>query len=185
MNVLRNITPPAREGVYFVQQLDRVKIGYSSNLKRRARGDAFACHPVRLVAWVPGGMNKERELHEKFAPLRVHGEWFRLETPLLEFIKARQPKEKKDVNPTKRQIATVIRRTARDLENYPRMTAALFAVCSKHGTRASTYYDCAVRAMKAHVSVRFSDLLRLPTPVLSQRLRGAARALEHGLQIER
>src|SRR5690242_17095315 len=97
MVVLQSVAPPVREGVYFIQQLDRVKIGYSTNRKRRARGDAFASHPVRLVAWVPGGPQKERELHEKFRSLRVHGEWFQLETPLLEFIQERQPKVKKEM----------------------------------------------------------------------------------------
>jgi hypothetical protein len=161
-----------------------VKIGYSSNIRRRARGDAFASHPVHLVAWVPGDKRIERALHQKFGELRVHGEWFRLETPLLDFITKKQPREKKIMHPTKRQIASVIRRTVRELPNHPRMTAALFAVCSAHGSRASTYYDCAVRALKAHVPVRFSDLIRMPVPVLEKRMRGAARALEHGLKID-
>ena len=185
MNVpLRSVAPPEREGVYFIQQGDRVKIGYSSNIRRRARGDAFASHPLYLVAWVPGNKRTEKTLHQKFGTLRVHGEWFHMAKPLVQFIQKKQLKEKKNMNPTKRQVASVIRRTAKSLPEHSRMTAALFEVCSKHGSKASVYYDAAVRALKAHVPVRFSDLLRLPEPVLQKKMRGAARALEHGLQID-
>jgi hypothetical protein len=184
MDELKSITPPEREGVYFLQQGDRIKIGYSTNIRKRARGDAFASHPVRLVAWVPGTLTRERELHQQFGDLRVHGEWFRLDDTLVEFIKTKQPKEKKIVNPTKRQIASVIRRTARVLPEYPRMTAALYEVCAKHGSKASTYYDAAVRTIKAYTPVRFSELLRYPTSDLEKTMRRAARALEHGLQID-
>ncbi len=184
MEVLQSVAAPEKEGVYFLQQLDRIKIGYSSNIKERARGDAFASHPVRLVAWVPGGLRREKELHRRFQSQRVHGEWFQLEPPLLDYVKSLQPKEKKTMIPTKRQIAKVIRKTAKELPKHRRMTAALFQVCSAHGSKASTYYDAAVRTIKAYTPVRFSELLRLPPTTLGRTMRRAARALEHGLQID-
>jgi hypothetical protein len=85
------------------------------------------------------------------------------------------------MTPTKRQVAKVIRKTARIAPNYPRMTGALFEVCKAHGSRASLYYDTAVRAIKAFVPISFRQFLTLPTPVLQKKMRGAARALEHGL----
>lgn len=88
------------------------------------------------------------------------------------------------MTPTKRQIAKALRNTARALPNHRRMTAALFQVCSSKGTKASLYYDCAVRTLKAYSNVSFSQLLKKPTAELQRNMRRAARALEHGLQIE-
>lgn len=85
---------------------------------------------------------------------------------------------------TKRRVAKVLRKAARLTPEYSRMTGALFDVCRQHGSRASEYYDYAVRTIKAYVPMTFSQTLRLPTPVLQKQMRRAARALEHGLQID-
>ncbi len=88
------------------------------------------------------------------------------------------------MTPTKRQIAKVLRLTARVSPNYARVTNALFEVCKKHNSRASAYYDGAINAVKAHTQVSFSNFLKLPTATLQKELRRAARALEHGLKIQ-
>lgn len=87
------------------------------------------------------------------------------------------------MSPTKRQIARILRLTARITPKYARVTNALFEVCKTRGNRASLYYDNAVRAVKAHTSVSFSKFLALPVPALQRELRRSARALEHGLKI--
>lgn len=88
------------------------------------------------------------------------------------------------MKPTKRQIAKTLRQAAKIVPEHPRMTAALFQVCSTRGNRASYYYDGAVRALKAYISTSFSTLLKQPKDAVQAAMRRAARALEHGLQIE-
>ncbi len=85
------------------------------------------------------------------------------------------------MTPTKRQIAKVLRQAARSVPSYPRMTAALFDVCKVRGSRASAYYDGAVRALKAYSPDSFSVLLKLPAKELQGVMRKTARAIEHGL----
>lgn len=87
------------------------------------------------------------------------------------------------MHPTKRQIAKVIRKAARLAPEYNRVTEALFDVCAAHGSRASSYYDGAVRTIKAYSPGPFSDFLEQPTDVIQAKMRKAARAVEHGLSI--
>jgi hypothetical protein len=55
----------------------RVKIGKSNDVAKRF-GSIQRMSPVelRLLAYFPGGLKRERALHEKFAHLRTYGEWF-------------------------------------------------------------------------------------------------------------
>lgn len=87
------------------------------------------------------------------------------------------------MHPTKRQIASVIRKAARSVATTPRMTEALFTVCQSHGKRASLYYDRAIQTIKAYSQTSFTTFTRLPKPILQREMRRAARALEHGLEI--
>lgn len=68
--------------VYFLRFSDRVKIGFSTNLAGRLR----AIPHDEVLATIPGGAREERALHERFADLRVTGEWFLYEDPLRSFI---------------------------------------------------------------------------------------------------
>lgn len=70
--------------VYYMRLGNRVKIGVTSNLARRLE----AVRPEELLATEPGDRAIEQARHRQFADLRTHGEWFRLETPLAEFIEA-------------------------------------------------------------------------------------------------
>lgn len=77
--------------VYFIETKDRefVKIGYSTQAYRRLwqlgtlRPGNYA---LRLIGWLPGTLETERWLHEKFAADRDRGEWFRSSPPLRQFI---------------------------------------------------------------------------------------------------
>lgn len=76
-------TPQGHEPiVYYFALGDLVKIGTSQNIARRA--EAF--NPQEILAIERGGYEHERQRHELFAPLLVHGEWFRHEDPLLSYI---------------------------------------------------------------------------------------------------
>ena len=82
--------PPPVPQVYFAQDGDDgpIKIGTSKYVARRLRSlQISAPRPLRLLGTMPGGHGLERELHRQFADLQVHGEWFRPESPLTEYIR--------------------------------------------------------------------------------------------------
>lgn len=74
---------------YFVQReiTGLVKIGNTLNMPTRLR--ALQCGSpdiLRVLRTVRG--NRESEFHERFSHLRMHGEWFKASSELLEFIKS-------------------------------------------------------------------------------------------------
>lgn len=79
----------AKEGtcVYFAGCGGRVKIGWSSRVgSRLADLQTGNPEPIRLLGVLPGGRLKERQLHEKFADVRLSGEWFTLTPDLIAYI---------------------------------------------------------------------------------------------------
>lgn len=68
--------------VYYMRVGDRVKIGYTSNLKSRVA----QVMPEEVLATEPGGRLMEGVRHRQFADLRVAREWFRLEGRLDQHI---------------------------------------------------------------------------------------------------
>lgn len=76
-----------RASVYVFRAGDRAKIGFSTNVPARLK----ACQtgsPLPLSVWrvFEGGRELERELHERFADEREHGEWFRVSDRLRDFV---------------------------------------------------------------------------------------------------
>ena len=80
---------PSVAGVYFccVPGIARVKIGTALDIARRLGELRYGVPDLVLLAHVPGGRAEEAELHRRFAPLRVAGEWFRLEADLLDHVR--------------------------------------------------------------------------------------------------
>jgi len=74
--------PDVGEVVYYMRIGDRVKIGMSTNLRKRLE----SINPEELLAIEKGGRPIEAARHKQFAGLRTHGEWFRLEGALIEHI---------------------------------------------------------------------------------------------------
>lgn len=72
--------------VYFVRLDERVKIGKTYNLSQRLQ--TFANPLIQAVATEPGYTVREKQLHKRFEALHVAGEWFRLEAPLTDYIRA-------------------------------------------------------------------------------------------------
>jgi len=68
--------------VYYVRFGDRVKIGTTANLK----GRLHSLPHDEVLATEPGSYPIERARHAAFADLRVTGEWFRYEEPLVSHI---------------------------------------------------------------------------------------------------
>lgn len=75
--------------VYFVQGTDktRVKIGTTENLGARIYGLSHELgQPIECLHHIPGDVRVERAFHERFASLRLTGEWFRLDGELADFL---------------------------------------------------------------------------------------------------
>jgi hypothetical protein len=70
------------EWVYFLRFGDRIKIGYTADLRERLRSV-----PHDEVLHVePGGRRDERRVHAAFVHLRIRGEWYEAAPDLLAFI---------------------------------------------------------------------------------------------------
>lgn len=79
----------ARDGssVYFAGSGGQIKIGWSRKVSARlAQLQTGSPIPIKLLGTMPGGRAVERRLHEKFAHLRISGEWFTDAPELLAFI---------------------------------------------------------------------------------------------------
>jgi len=78
-----------RSWVYFIQPLrgGTIKIGVAQDPERRLE-QIQRMSPVRLILLgaIPGGYEKERELHALFATARKHGEWFEPTPELRRYI---------------------------------------------------------------------------------------------------
>lgn len=76
--------------VYFVHAPDAnlVKIGATTNLRARLLALQNASPvPLVLIQSIAGGKDEERVLHQRWAHLRSHGEWFEASPELMHFIR--------------------------------------------------------------------------------------------------
>lgn len=73
--------------VYFLTDGEVVKIGFSSNPKKRV-GSIQTGHakPLTLLGTIVASVMDEMSIHELFSDLRVRGEWFQATPDLLAFI---------------------------------------------------------------------------------------------------
>jgi hypothetical protein len=82
---------------YFMAAVDAglIKIGRTRSMKKRMLTlSSQSPVPLKLVASVAYDANFEKRLHFYFKDLRSHGEWFKADEPLLEFLRKlkRDPK---------------------------------------------------------------------------------------------
>lgn len=65
-----------------------VKIGYSSHHPNRRMKELQTGHPGKLylILYIEGTMDLEKALHRRFEHLWLHGEWFRWEGELHDYI---------------------------------------------------------------------------------------------------
>ena len=82
--------------VYFIRSGGHLKIGSASDLTRRFHNLQTA-NPNRLRLWlaerhrtIAQAFDEEASLHRMFAPLRVRGEWFRIDRSLARFVRVRR-----------------------------------------------------------------------------------------------
>lgn len=68
---------PSADVVYFAWSAGLVKIGHSTDLKKRLRQlTAGSAAPVHLIGYEYGPMVQEKSLHKRFRMARDHDEWF-------------------------------------------------------------------------------------------------------------
>lgn len=73
--------------VYFLRAGNVVKIGHSTNLRSRFKSlKTGIAEDARVVKIMPGGRNREREFHKRFAEYRLRGEWFDLRGALAKYL---------------------------------------------------------------------------------------------------
>ena len=73
--------------MYFGVCGEEVKIGTSNNPRKRIRGLQIARPDIKLLAAIPGGLETERQLHQRFQKLWITGEWFHFAPEIQEFVK--------------------------------------------------------------------------------------------------
>lgn len=73
--------------IYFVKVNDKVKIGFSDNLKKRLSAlQVSSAYKLEVLLIIDGDYEKESELHQQFREYRNSGEWFDLSDPIEAFI---------------------------------------------------------------------------------------------------
>lgn len=76
-----------RATLYFARVADAVKIGHARDVKARMRLlRVDNAGEVELLGTVAGTLEGERAIHERFAHLRIRGEWFEATDELLHFV---------------------------------------------------------------------------------------------------
>ncbi len=83
--------------VYFVlcRHYGVVKIGYASKKRLPNRISQLQIGnwtSLELIACIDGRQKEERAIHKHYSQLRIRGEWFRYEEPLISFIESIKPK---------------------------------------------------------------------------------------------
>lgn len=87
-NKRRRVVDDYTDGyVYFFKAGNSVKIGFSTNLKERAKSIQTGCPDAGFIAkYERGTPLRERYFHKKFAEYRLTGEWFGLRGRLAKYL---------------------------------------------------------------------------------------------------
>ncbi len=90
--LMRNVPPDERGRVYFLLTEDRtlIKVGKtkSPGNTRASKLTGQSPVPLTLIAEIDGYTAVEKWFHDRFAPFRTHGEWFRYEGIVKETVEA-------------------------------------------------------------------------------------------------
>lgn len=70
---------------YLIEQQDKYKIGFTTDLKRRMSQYKTHNSDFKLLYIIKG--NQEKELHEKFKEYKVYSEWFDMCNDILSYFK--------------------------------------------------------------------------------------------------
>lgn len=130
------------ERVYFIQDITHqgpIKIGVSRNVEKRLKSLQNAS-PLKLkcLGIIAGGRDLERTLHIRFAPSRLHGEWFSPEKKLLQYIR----KYAISLNSSKLMYRPKIKTTP--------ISVPINTEVHKHLKRAATQYNLKTNQLAGH-----------------------------------
>ena len=138
--------------VYFIEAGPYMKIGFSDNPIARAgtvtrlgkRPDDLPFEAdAELIGWIPGDRKVEKQLHERYAHLRVAGEWFWSERDAM---------------------AELIWADPRGVDMH-RMSALAVGAMHKHPTLTRAEVEAAgIRVMAASLEDALDDMFKLLTP---------------------
>lgn len=91
--------------IYFIlaPDMNRLKIGFAENPRGRlSKLQTDSPCPVELLAFIEGGVEEERELHQRFAAHRIAGEWFDYSGALRDYVAGLPPAPEK--GPRQRRV---------------------------------------------------------------------------------
>src|SRR5207302_519728 len=72
--------------VYFPRNGNRVKIGWTTNLRGRVSSLSLSLPMSAVLATVPGGPAEETDIHGRFASAHIGGKWFEFTPDLEAFV---------------------------------------------------------------------------------------------------
>jgi hypothetical protein len=73
--------------LYFATTENYVKIGQSDDPVNRVRQMQIGCPlPLKLTGVMPGNKNDEKAIQRLFKDSHIHGEWFRLDKTIIDYI---------------------------------------------------------------------------------------------------
>ena len=73
--------------IYFIGNLEKIKIGHSSKIKSRISTIRVSCpFEAELLLLLEGGKEVEKMLHSKFNEYKIRGEWFNMSIDIKNFI---------------------------------------------------------------------------------------------------
>ena len=119
-----------RRAIYFIvnRRASAVKIGVADDPVARLATLQIGCPDrLELFAQMPGDVAYERALHNAFAEYRTHGEWFRLDGDLAQFVRSLPTFQPTPEHFSRRVSAARLARSC-ERELYPRLRAAVDVV---------------------------------------------------------
>ena len=118
--------------IYFIQNTEtkHIKIGYSDNVRNRLSDLQISSpHELTILTICEGGIELEKELHNKFNDYYVRGEWFNPSEELINYVNEFPPyvnktyigitKLRKDKRMTMEEVGSILNITkqgVRDIE---------------------------------------------------------------------
>lgn len=139
----------ARETVYFISSENGpIKIGKAKNVMSRLSAlQTSNPETLSILGILFGKEGIERRIHEQFSDLRLKGEWFKREVPLIEFIS-------KNTVPV--EAATISHREGQLVERVKKLEESLANNCAK--LRSDIYFEVSKELIES-VSAKYRDAM--------------------------
>lgn len=145
-----SLTVVLPEWTYFIRGADAIKIGRSRQPRARmAELQPGSGTKLELLLAVPFSRLTEPDAHRKFKHLRLHGEWFRPEQELLDFIGQLRSETKK---PRPRVRSSVVVQRERPATHVENMVSKLIAARPRAPQHKRNHISNLVEQLRNHAS---------------------------------